>query len=468
MNNDISEAQPCCAKKVTDNFPNNGKILEPGQFQDDDSSEIKYYNKELTEKFIVSTVKYKNAEDIQESRYAEVLFKSQRKYLFLNKNNLKLRDSEYVVVEVENGRDLGAITASGKQASEKFKAIYKSEEPRLTIVRHANTEDIEKFKNNRVEELEVIEKTKVLVEQYQLDMKITDAEWQFDRQRLTIFFTAPQRIDFRELVKDLARTFKTRIELRQISTREEAKRIGGIGPCGRRLCCTCLADEFCHVTLDHARTQQLSNNVAKLSGYCGRLKCCLLYEYDTYVEAFKKYPPLDYRIEMPEGIADIVKVDIFKELLYLHIRSAGAYKSITYEELEVLAQDKKIFPPDETAQHEAAMRERKAQELEKKKQQSAAAQKAKAVQNGNEPRKHPNKNKNNKDNNRPSNQNKPKKKNGGPKKHNKQNQRNAQNSDNKRRDNNNQKNAPQNRPQKNKGQHNKGPDKKNQENKKSE
>ena len=306
----------------------------------------KLLNNEVDNRFVVSSAKYKERSEVEDSQFVEVLFKSQRRRLYANKNNLKVVEPEYVLVEVENGMDLGTVTAAGKQGMEKFKVNYKSAEPNLSVLRHASKEDIEKYKANRAEEADVIEKTKTLVERFNLDMKITDSEWQFDRQRLTIYFTAPQRIDFRELVKELARLFKTRIELRQISTREEAKRIGGIGPCGRRLCCTCLCDDFCHVTLDHARTQQLSNNVAKLSGYCGRLKCCLLYEFDTYVEAFKKYPPLDYVIELPEGRADIVKVDIFKDLLYLHVKSAGAYKSITYQELEDLTKQNKVMPPD--------------------------------------------------------------------------------------------------------------------------
>ena len=239
--------------------------------------------------------------------------------MYRNDNNIAVLLSDFVVVEVENGVDIGTISSCGNDALEKIKTLYKSETPEFTILRHATNEDIQKYYYNINEECVVIKKTKELTRQYNLDIKITEAEWQFDRQRLTIYFTSPQRVDFRELVKELARTFKTRIELRQISTREEAKRIGGMGPCGRRLCCTSICNDFNHVTLDHARTQQLSNNVAKLSGYCGRLKCCLLYEYDNYVETFKKYPHLNSIIELPEGAARILKVDIFKEIGRAHV-----------------------------------------------------------------------------------------------------------------------------------------------------
>jgi cell fate regulator YaaT (PSP1 superfamily) len=149
-------------------------------------------------------------------------------------------------------------------------------------------------------------------------MKITDAEWQFDKQRLTIYFTAPQRIDFRDLVKDLARIFKTRIELRQISTREETKRLGnGVGCCGLILCCNSFLHEFSHITLDHARIQQLSNNVTKLSGNCGRLKCCLLFEYQQYKTELDKYPPIGSQIILKDTNARITKIDVFKDLVFM-------------------------------------------------------------------------------------------------------------------------------------------------------
>lgn len=174
-------------------------------------------------------------------------------------------------------------------------------------------------------------------------MKVTDADWQLDRQRLTIYFTAPARVDFRELVKELARIFKTRIELRQISTREEAKRLGGMGSCGRALCCSIFGNDHCHVTLEHARTQQLSNNVSKLSGYCGRLKCCLLYEFDTYVETLKDYPPLDSEIVFPEGRAKILKADIFKKQVFAYIPDNCTYKSISFQEFKKLGEEGKII-----------------------------------------------------------------------------------------------------------------------------
>ena len=141
--------------------------------------------------------------------------------------------------------------------------------------------------------------------------------------------------------------FKTRIELRQISTREEAKRIGGVGSCGRTLCCASFACDFCHVTLEHARTQQLSNNVAKLSGYCGRLKCCLLYEYEVYTDAFKNFPPMNSRLKFKEGMGHIIKADIFKDLVFVHIPKTGVYKTLTRHELNEMMSKKLVLPPQE-------------------------------------------------------------------------------------------------------------------------
>ena len=305
-----------------------------------------FFNHEFGCLFSVSSIKHREQYKTDGvAPYVEVVFKCKRKRLYKNSSNLKFLPSQYVIVEVENGVDLGTVSAIGPCAMEKKATCYKNFEPQLSVIRPAARDDVERYFKNREEECHIVQKTKDFSSKFNLEIKITEAEWQLDRQRLTIFFSAPQRVDFRELVKELARTFRTRIELRQISTREEAKRIGGMGPCGRRLCCTSLNNEFCHVTLDHARTQQLSNNVAKLSGYCGRLKCCLLFEYDNYVETFKKYPSLLSKVEIPEGLARILKVDIFKDLVYLYIESKSLYKTISHEELMTLTKKGKVIPP---------------------------------------------------------------------------------------------------------------------------
>ena len=304
-------------------------------------------NEKLKESFSVSDAKYNEDCNCGPSTYIEVLTHDQHKRLFKNPNKLNLQLFQYVIIQTENGVDAGSVISCGVDAEQRLRCCYNNEEPENFILRPANNEDMNKINKNKQEEPTVLERTKDLVSQHKLEMKVTNAEWQYDRQRLTVFFTAPQRIDFRELVKDLARTFRTRIELRQISTREEAKRIGGMGPCGLNLCCSSFVNEFCHVTLDHARHQHLSNNVAKLSGYCGRLKCCLLYEHDTYVEVYDKFPAVNSKVITEEGEAYLNKVDIFKEEGILYYPVTGIYKNIPKEELTALAKNGKVIAPPE-------------------------------------------------------------------------------------------------------------------------
>jgi cell fate regulator YaaT (PSP1 superfamily) len=304
-----------------------------------------YLNEEYLADFSVKKLKY--CGDDRYPEFAEIIFKCKRREIYHNPFKLKVTLGELVIIETDNGLDIGTVASCGEDAIKKVKLLPNSKLPKKKIVRHANSHDFEKHIRNAEDELEVEETTRGLVEKYKLEMKVTDAVWQFDRQRLTISFTAPQRIDFRELVKDLARTFKTRIELRQISTREEAKRIGGVGSCGLNLCCTSFACDFCHVTLDHARTQQLSNNVAKLSGFCGRLKCCLLYEYDVYTEAFKNFPPMNSRLKFKEGMGHIIKADIFKDVIFVHIPKTGVYKTLTRPEMDEMMSKKLVLPPPE-------------------------------------------------------------------------------------------------------------------------
>lgn len=340
---------------LTDNrYNKNNKNNKPFKASPQNGNCCKHiYNTDAKSDFSVSSVKHERTENPGDSQYAEVSFKCKRKRLYKNLNNLKLEQYEYVIAQVENGLDIGTVCAIGPDAEEKLKLVYKGEDPEFIIVRHATQEDMDRMKKNKEDEKAVIEKTRELVEGFKLDMKVTDAEWQIDRQRLTIYFTAPQRIDFRELVKELARLFKTRIELRQISTREEAKRIGGMGPCGLDLCCSSFVNEFYHITLEHARTQQLSNNVSKLSGYCGRLKCCLLYEHNSYLEEYKNYPPLYSKVEHQEGPARIIKIDIFKKIITLQFCNNNHYRNLSTDEINELHKAGKIKAPekDEVLQH---------------------------------------------------------------------------------------------------------------------
>jgi|GEM_PF-619681 len=301
-----------------------------------------FINQEYYRRFNVSKAKpeFNDTEEISE--LVEIAFKNKRRQLYSNKNKLPFVSYQYVIVDVEGGMDIGTVTAFGKCAEAKLKLFYKDKEPQFSVLRHAKLEDMQRYKQNLDNHATVVEKAKELTEKLELEMKITDAEWQFDHQRLTVYFTSPLRIDFRQLVKELAKNFKTRIELRQISTREDAKRIGGMGSCGRALCCASFAHDNSHVTLDHARIQQLSNNVTKLSGYCGRLKCCLLYEYNTYLETLSKYPSMNSEIHFPEGKAKILKADIFRELVHAYIPESSTYKTISFEDFVILHSEGKV------------------------------------------------------------------------------------------------------------------------------
>ena len=319
-----------------------------------DEDEILYDNVKRIENYYINTdlscrpsvCDFICRNEDNENSIVELAFQNCRMQFYRNDYEVNLKPYQFVIADSDTGHEICTVIKTGSKAMEKFNSHFSGETPEYSILRAANRSDILKFISNCREEKHIVEKTKEFAGQYHLDMKITNAEWQFDRQRLTIYFTAPQRIDFRELVKDLARTFRTRIELRQISTREEAKRMGGIGCCGLTLCCVSLLNDFNHVTLDHARTQQLSNNVSKLSVNCGRLKCCLLYEHETYVKAFEKYPNLDSKVLMPEGKASILKVDIFKDKVNLYFHESGSYKNISYSELKELDNKGKVVRPD--------------------------------------------------------------------------------------------------------------------------
>jgi len=314
--------------------------------------ETRYYNTEYVGIFEVGEVKYNGDNRSVVSEVVEVIFKVKRKKIYKNPKNLSFYNFEYVIVEVENGFDIGTVISIGNEAKEKWEKNYKKEELHFSVVRFATDKDMEIFEKNRNEEPLVVETTRELCKKHGLDIKITDAEWQLDRQRLTIYFSAPQRVDFRELVKDLAKIYKTRIELRQISTREEARRIGGMGPCGLPLCCSTFACQNCHVTLEHARIQRLASNVAKLSGYCGRLKCCILYEHNVYLEEYKNYPPMFSVVELGDVVGRIHKIDIFNHKVHILLENNGTFLILPKQEIDKLVSLGKVRPPDKTEEEQ--------------------------------------------------------------------------------------------------------------------
>lgn len=271
-------------------------------------------------------------------RIIEVRYKGARKeFVAVPDEDLSLRVNDLVLVESERGTDAGFISMTGSLVHAKRKAKRLANEPMSTLVRRATAADGERYERNRASELEAMRVCRSRVEAFGLPMKLVDAEWQFDHHRITFYFTADGRVDFRELVRDLAAIFRTRIELRQIAVRDEAKRIGGMGICGRELCCTTHLGRYEHITLDHAKGQGMQLNPTKLSGQCGRLKCCLLYELDAYVEGLKRFPPIESTVRTRLGEGSVQKIDIFRDILYLYHAALDQWETLTLDELRQLS-----------------------------------------------------------------------------------------------------------------------------------
>ena len=264
----------------------------------------------------------------------EVRFKGTRKgYFVWGDDSAPLRAGEIVVVEVERGRDVGRVAAVGSVADRKCASgcagCAVGEEAAETaapkpVARRASADDLRIHDESRVLEEEARRKVIQRVRSHTLTMKVSDTEWQWDRNKLTIYFTAEKRVDFRALVRDLASLFRTRIELRQIGVRDEAARLSGVGRCGREYCCSSWLGELSPVNLGLAKDQRLSLNPTQISGGCGRLLCCLKYEHEFYVEARRRFPKEGKTIATPLGPEKVIAVDIFRERVFLRSEEHGA------------------------------------------------------------------------------------------------------------------------------------------------
>jgi len=239
----------------------------------------------------------------------QVEFKGERREFFLNTKNLQLAEGDYVIVQVERGRDVGRVVRTGEALDKMAKVRPVTQH----ILRKATDEDVARYQEIKRKEEEAQKVCEDKIRDHDLKMKLVDVEYQLDGSKITFYFTAEERVDFRELVKDLAGIYKTRIELRQIGVRDEAKRLGGYGSCGRKFCCTTFLQEFEPVTLKMARDQSLSVSPTKISGACGRLMCCLAYERDYYMEVAKQLPKIGTRVMTPYGEATVTKIDIFAQ-----------------------------------------------------------------------------------------------------------------------------------------------------------
>lgn len=280
----------------------------------------------------------------------EVRFKGNRKDFFLWSNDAEpLRLWDGVIVPVERGLDFGRVSSTGDAAASKCNscsgcAVGEVKTPELSVVRRATQEDVRTANDLRRTEEDTRRTVLEKVRARQLDMKVSDAEWQWDRKKLTVYFTAEKRVDFRDLVRDLATVLHTRIDLRQIGARDEAARLGGVGRCGKEFCCSSWLTELSPVSLTLAKDQHLSLNPAQISGGCGRLLCCLKYEHEFYVSARKRFPKEGKTLRTDRGVEKVIAVDIFRERVFL--RSEEGPRIVTLaglsEELERLGE-----PPPE-------------------------------------------------------------------------------------------------------------------------
>ncbi|MFY7988517.1 MAG: PSP1 domain-containing protein [Flavobacterium sp.] len=256
---------------------------------------------------------------------AEIRFKNGRKEFFRNTEKLTLSIGDIVATEASPGHDIGIVTLTGELVKIQMKKKGENPDKELAkIYRKASQRDIDIWTEARNKEEAVRMRAREIAINLKLEMKISDVEFQGDGSKATFYYTANDRVDFRQLIKEFAQEFKIRIEMKQVGFRQEAARLGGIGSCGRELCCSTWLTDFRSVNTSAARYQQLSLNPQKLAGQCGKLKCCLNYELDTYLDALKDFPDMDTKLYTEKGDAYCQKVDIFKEIMWFAYANAPA------------------------------------------------------------------------------------------------------------------------------------------------
>jgi cell fate regulator YaaT (PSP1 superfamily) len=263
--------------------------------------------------------------------FVEVRFKNDRKLCFKNVHNLPLHIGSVVTVESSPGYDIGVVSLTGELVKIQMKKKFFSEENTQKIYRLATQKDIEVWQDARGKEEPIKLQARKIAYGLNLHMKITDVEFQGDGTKVTFFYTSETRVDFRQLIKEFAATFRTKIDMKQIGFRQEAAKVGGIGSCGRELCCSTWLTDFRSVNTNAARYQQLSINPQKLAGQCGKLKCCLNYELDSYLDALSHFPSSNTTIETEKGKAFCIKIDVFKKKMWF----AYVERSMAWYDLEV-------------------------------------------------------------------------------------------------------------------------------------
>lgn len=261
----------------------------------------------------------------------EVRFKNERKTFYRNDNKLSLHIGSIVTVESNPGHDVGVVSLTGELVKIQMKKKGISEEELPKIYRISNPKDVETWQKSQQREELIKKEARQIAKLLGLQMKITDVEFQGDGLKATFFYTAESRVDFRKLIKEYATAFRTKIDMKQIGFRQEAAKIGGIGSCGRELCCSTWLTDFRSVNTNSARYQQLSINPQKLAGQCGKLKCCLNFELDSYLDALSDFPSSSTNLNTEKGKAFCIKIDVFKRKMWF----TYAENSVTWYDLEV-------------------------------------------------------------------------------------------------------------------------------------
>jgi cell fate regulator YaaT (PSP1 superfamily) len=280
----------------------------------------------------------------------EVRFKNSRKTFYRNAKQISLQPGDVIALEASPGHDIGVVSAVGElariQVAKKSPGLKPMEVKK--IYRLATQEDIDKWVSARALEKDVMYASRTIAIGLGLEMKISDVEYQGDLSKATFYYTAEGRIDFRQLIRDIADKFRIRVEMRQIGARQEAARLGGIGSCGRELCCSTWLTDFRSVSTSAARYQQLSLNPQKLAGQCGKLKCCLNFELDMYLEALKSFPKSDTKLQTNKGQAVHVKTDVFKRQMWFAYEGAGGLVPLAPERVsEIIATNRKGEKPND-------------------------------------------------------------------------------------------------------------------------
>lgn len=283
-----------------------------------------------------------------------VRFKRLGKIYFFDPKWLEVKKGENVIVETSQGEEIAEVVVSNRLVEEE-----KITTPLKKVLRLASQRDLKHAEECRKKEKEAFEVCKKKIKEHGLEMTLTDVEYKFDNSKILFYFTADGRIDFRELVKDLAAIYKTRIELRQIGVRDEVKRIGGNGVCGRELCCCSFLRDFETVSIKMAKEQNISLNPSKISGNCGRLMCCLKYEQDVYEDKLKRLPNVGAIVKTPDGEGEIDTIEILKEVVRVKFKNGDIYNYKKYpaSEIKVIKDTVKERADEEEKQYQKELEE---------------------------------------------------------------------------------------------------------------